>query len=278
MSTKKEKVAEKKKQLKELSLAFSQEHLNSEYDEVIEKLIDKMGRKREVPFLTGRMDIWAAAVVHSLGTINFLFDKSFEPYVAVSDICEFFNTKQSTSVQKSKVIRDMFKMSYYDNEFSTASMSESSPFNSMSMMNGFLLSNDLVKDKVVEWEAEVAKILGIDELDPSKDYHDSDIFRFLAVTPERLETFYTYLQDNLSFPFDAMYEEENGPTSVLQMDVTCVQLNQDIKIDDIYAILIDVKIDEGVVTLPLGSMTVSSKNQNADLIELYNHWFWVYHS
>jgi hypothetical protein len=35
-----------------------------------------MSRKRNVPFLSGRMEIWTAAVIHALGSINFLFDTS----------------------------------------------------------------------------------------------------------------------------------------------------------------------------------------------------------
>jgi hypothetical protein len=35
-----------------------------------------MSRKRNVPFLYGRMEIWAAAIIHALGSINFLFDTS----------------------------------------------------------------------------------------------------------------------------------------------------------------------------------------------------------
>ena len=44
--------------------------------QLCEKLIRKMSRKRNVPFLSGRMEIWAAAVIHALGSINFLFDTS----------------------------------------------------------------------------------------------------------------------------------------------------------------------------------------------------------
>lgn len=42
----------------------------------------KLGRKREVPFQRGKIEIWAAAVVYAIGSPNFLFDKSFEPYMS----------------------------------------------------------------------------------------------------------------------------------------------------------------------------------------------------
>jgi Domain of unknown function (DUF6398) len=79
--------------------------LDGDYKQLCEKLIRKMSRKRTVPFLSGRMEIWAAAVVYALGSINFLFDKSFEPYATAEDICSYFGTSKSTTSQKSKVIR-----------------------------------------------------------------------------------------------------------------------------------------------------------------------------
>lgn len=79
MTKPKEKVEEKKAELLKLTIEFSKQFLNEEYEGVIEKLINKMARKRDIPFLSGRIEIWAAAVIHALGTINFLFDKSSQP-------------------------------------------------------------------------------------------------------------------------------------------------------------------------------------------------------
>jgi hypothetical protein len=139
MVSNKEKVEEKKSELLRLALEFSQRYLNEEYDHLNEKLVLKMARKREVPFLTGRIEIWAAAVIHALGTINFLFDKESNPSVPVSEIYQFFNTSQSTTSQKSKKIRDMFKMSYFDSNFSTESVSQSNPFNNMTIIDGLIV-------------------------------------------------------------------------------------------------------------------------------------------
>jgi hypothetical protein len=142
MTISKEKVEEKKSELMRLALGFSQEYLNKEYDDLIEKLVLKMTRKREVPFLTGRIEIWAAAVIHALGTVNFLFDKESSPYVPVSEIYQYFNTSQSTTSQKSKNIRDMFKMSYFDNSFATDSVRQSNPLNNMIILNGLIVPKD----------------------------------------------------------------------------------------------------------------------------------------
>ena len=110
---------------------FCDRYLDEEYKALCDKLIRKMSRKKVVPFLSGRIEIWAAAVVYAIGGINFLFDKSFKPYVSTDDLCGYFGTSKSTTGQKAKVIRDMFKMHYYDNEFSTMEMRKNNPFSNV---------------------------------------------------------------------------------------------------------------------------------------------------
>jgi hypothetical protein len=132
-------IEEKKARLIEMISEFCQRSLDDEYRILCERLIEKMSRKRNVPFLSGRMGIWAAAVVYALGSINFLFDKSFSPYATAEDICAHFGTTKSSTSQKAKIIRDMFKMNYWDKEFSTSHMQESNPLSNLVMVEGFLL-------------------------------------------------------------------------------------------------------------------------------------------
>jgi hypothetical protein len=136
----KEKLLEKQQQIINLTNAFCSEILkDEEYATLAQKMILKLGRKRNVPFETGKTEIWAAAVIHALGTINFLFDKSFQPYATVVQIHEYFGTKQSTVGNKSKEIRDMLKLSYWDSEFSTASMMDNNPLAQMKMLSEGLM-------------------------------------------------------------------------------------------------------------------------------------------
>ena len=129
MPTDKENILERQSEISELLQAFCSAKLNEEYLELAEKLLAKMARKRNVPFETGKVEIWAAAIIHALGMINFLFDRSQVPHVTVSEIHEFFGTKQSTVGNKSKEIRDMFKLRHWDDEFGTREMRRENPFN-----------------------------------------------------------------------------------------------------------------------------------------------------
>ncbi|MFO8052148.1 MAG: DUF6398 domain-containing protein [Thermoplasmatota archaeon] len=75
-----EKVRRIKKELKDLTGDFCRSRINEEYAALCEKMIDKMGRKRNVPFLGGKRETWAASIIYSIGQVNFLFDRTFEPY------------------------------------------------------------------------------------------------------------------------------------------------------------------------------------------------------
>jgi hypothetical protein len=139
-------IEEKMQRLVEMTNGFCDVYLDSDYKHLCEKLIHKMSRKRHVPFLSGRIEIWAAAVVYAIGSINFLFDRSFEIYTSSDDICDYFGTSKSTTSQKAKVIRDMFKMGYWDKEFSTIRIMERKPF--PNIMNGLIV--DVLQRQIQE--------------------------------------------------------------------------------------------------------------------------------
>lgn len=126
-------------ELTAMTAAFCARQADGEYARLCQKLIEKMARKRVVPFLTGRTEIWAASIVYALGSINFLFDNSFPPYASPDSICEHFGVSKRTVAQKAKAIRDMFKLGHYDPEFSTEHMKQNNPFARLAMVNGFLI-------------------------------------------------------------------------------------------------------------------------------------------
>jgi Domain of unknown function (DUF6398) len=56
--------------------------LDEEYAGLARHVVAKLARKRPSPLLGGRAATWAGGVVWALGQVNFLFDRSTEPYVA----------------------------------------------------------------------------------------------------------------------------------------------------------------------------------------------------
>lgn len=143
-------ITEKAQRLIDMTACFCDEYLDEDYKQLCEKLVGKMSRKRNVPFLSGRIEIWAAAIVYAVGSINFLFDRSFEPYASADDICKYFGTSRSTTSQKAKIIRDMFKLGYWDKEFSTSQMMQSSPFSNLVMINGLIVDKRALPPEIQE--------------------------------------------------------------------------------------------------------------------------------
>lgn len=126
----KQTLKEREEQIVDMVIDYCRQYLDGDYEQLCVKLVRKLGRKRTAPLATGRLEIWAAAAVYTIGSINFLFDKSFQPYVSSADINAHFGTSQSTVAQKSRAIKDMLKISpYWDKEFSTKHMMENNPFN-----------------------------------------------------------------------------------------------------------------------------------------------------
>lgn len=143
----KQKIKERREKIMDLVRDFCAKNLDEDYLELAVRLTQKLGRKRTNPLSTGKPEIWAAGIIHALGTINFLFDKSFEPFVTVDEINDYFNTKKSTVGNKSRQIREMFKLDRWNNEFSTQVMLENNPLNNMVVVDGMIVPIDSLPEE-----------------------------------------------------------------------------------------------------------------------------------
>jgi hypothetical protein len=99
----------------------------------------KLARKRPSPLLSGRSNTWAAGVIHALGMVNFLFDKTRDPYLSSKELADWFGLSQNTIGAKSKSIRDMFKMMQLDPKWTLCSNLDNNPMVWMIMVNGFII-------------------------------------------------------------------------------------------------------------------------------------------
>ena len=98
----------------QLTDAFCHEHLNQEYAQLSRQLTAALCRKRPSPLASGQAKTWACGIVHALGMVNFLDDPSQTPHMKASDLYKAFGVGASTGQGKSKLIRDVMKMSYYN--------------------------------------------------------------------------------------------------------------------------------------------------------------------
>ena len=110
-----------------LTNEFCHAHLNEEYAQITRRAAASLCRKRPSPMLRGRTNVWACGIIHAVGFVNFLFDRSNEPYVSFSDLCAGFGVGQSTTSNKSKQIRDLLKMRQMDPDWSLRSLTDRNP-------------------------------------------------------------------------------------------------------------------------------------------------------
>ena len=148
----KQKILERQQEILTQVREFCAKHLDEEYFTLAERLVAKLGRKRNVPFISGKPEIWAVAIIHALGTINFLFDKTSEPYVSADEINDFFHTNKSTTGNKAKQIRDLLKLSIWDDEFSTNRMRDNNPFKNLVMVDGLIVPLNSLPEELQEME------------------------------------------------------------------------------------------------------------------------------
>ena len=118
---------------------FCKQHLSDEYLQLIQFATAALARKRPSPLVSGKTNTWACGIVYAIGFANFLFDKSFEPFISASDLADYFNISKSTAGNKSKQIRGLLKIHQMDHFWCLPSRYETSAMSWMITVNGFII-------------------------------------------------------------------------------------------------------------------------------------------
>jgi hypothetical protein len=122
-----------------LTDAFCTEHLNEEYAQMSRYLAAALARKRPSPLARGRTKTWACGIVYTIGSINFLSDKSFEPAMRMEDLCRLMGVSPSTGGNKAGEIRKMFNMHQFDPDWTLPSKMDENPMVWFVSVNGFIV-------------------------------------------------------------------------------------------------------------------------------------------
>lgn len=113
------KIKQKEEELIAMVSKFSDEYLDEEFKQLNIKLIQKLGRKHDVPFKRGKLENWAGGIVYTIGQLNFLFDDSINPYVSADEISDYFGCSKSTARNKASDIRKLLNLKLGNPDFST---------------------------------------------------------------------------------------------------------------------------------------------------------------
>jgi hypothetical protein len=122
-----------------LTESFCRERLNNEYADLCRKLAEKLARKRPSPLLKGRTNVWAAGIVRAVGRVNFLDDRTTQPYLGMHDIDAAFGVASSTGQSKAKTVRDAAGMRVFDPEWTLPSQMDRNPTVWMLEVNGMIV-------------------------------------------------------------------------------------------------------------------------------------------
>lgn len=206
-------VAGKQQQLITLTAAFCKEHLDQEYAELAAKLIDRLSQQQPVLFASGRIQIWAAAVIHALCQINGGFEAGQPTHSKPDIIASYFGAAKGTITVKAKEIRDTLNLSRWgDEEFATSYMREHNPIKQMQALLGALgLGAGFAREASEDDDAltisyslsdeEMMQVLGIstDQMQIMMRYSPESDGYTLELTEEQVDKLEEYLSQREGF-------------------------------------------------------------------------------
>lgn len=132
-----------------------------------------------------------------------------------------------------------------------------------------------MKVEMEVWEVEAAKILGATS-SQIRNMNRDELYNLLEVTDKSLKKYYHYLDQHLKFPFRASFDQEIGPLRMKTHDVNCIRLDRDMEYEQFYGIFVECREGRKKVMPALAELNVDLEDENHELIEIYQDWFWAY--
>lgn len=130
-----------------LTDAVCRETLDEDYARLARRAAEVLARKRPSPLLGGRVPGWACGIVYALGRVNFLFDKSFPPYLSAGDLCAKFGVSAATGASKAREVERVLKTGIMDPAWSVPAVLAQNPMAWLVQANGFIMdARDLPRD------------------------------------------------------------------------------------------------------------------------------------
>jgi len=142
---------------------FCAKHLDEEYGRLCRGLVARLARKRPSPLATGDLRIWAGAVIYTVGSLNFLFDRAESPHLTGDDLSALTGIPKSTLANKAKRIRDVLKLRLLEPDICRRSLLERNPLAWMIAVNGLIVDARTMPPEI---QAEARRRRLIPDLEP----------------------------------------------------------------------------------------------------------------
>src|SRR4051794_16579373 len=123
----------------EITDAFCAEQLDAEYGQLCRRLIARLARKRPSPLERGEPRIWAAGAVYELASANFLFDRSFEPFMTTDQLAAGLGVARTTMANKARRIRGVLDLGPLEPELYRRDVLAAHPLAWLVEVDGFII-------------------------------------------------------------------------------------------------------------------------------------------
>lgn len=140
----KEKKQKRAKEISNLINEFCNRYLNDDLRGYTMKLLEKLTRKKTYSITSGRIEIWASAIIWVIARLNFLFDSENPNNISTDTICDFFDTKKSTVGNKATDIEKACKIRMGEEGLCNSEISDSLSF--VQLPNGIVLTKEMAKE------------------------------------------------------------------------------------------------------------------------------------
>jgi len=129
-------------EVKSLITSFTKKHLSEEEEAICLYIWERLVRKQKLDITRTRSNIWAAAVIWSFCRANFKYEEG----ITLEFLCSFFNNKKSTVGNKAGEISKMFRIDFFNPEFTTGSIQEQNPLNQLIVTEeGLIIPKDMYR-------------------------------------------------------------------------------------------------------------------------------------
>ena len=140
MKDKKEVIEE----VKSLITAFSKKNLSEEEEAICLHIWERLARKQKLDITRTGSDIWAASVIWSFCRANFKYEEG----ITLELLCSYFKNKRSTVGNKAGEISKMFRIDFFNPEFTTRNVQDQNPLNQLTTTEeGLIIPKDMYRER-----------------------------------------------------------------------------------------------------------------------------------
>jgi len=125
-------------------------HLDDAYAQRCRELAAKFCRRRPSPLELGHAKTWAAAIIRTIGQINFLAGKRQTPHLPDADLCERMGVDKSSMQNKARQIHNMLNINHINFHGGRPGRMEDIPMTWLILVNSIIVDARTMPREVQE--------------------------------------------------------------------------------------------------------------------------------